>query len=742
MYCPICHQPNAPNTEHCRECQAEMAYVEDRVYVGEQFLFLDADAEVPLAVTVDGEPQTFLRPTLLSRHRHHLGFGEMDLGPAPFRMRRQMTHWPRADLPRLDVPAVAPLAVITERKIYRPDDEVRFFIVAPDLVGGQVSLEVQLAGERIFQQDVSLDAAGLALIRFDDLQEGIFEVVAHRDDHDVTARTTFTVAEFSLSPLTALLERFTLEEGKLSFRLSVQQLNAPYDGPAELSLLTKAGGERAVATKKARVKKGAVRASFKVQEKDGPFHVRVTTPGGETALVAFPGTEAAPQPVVQINPLGRTADALLTPGTGTRPVRGLHIRYADEADTLFRLESAVAAEARLVAHTRAQLLWIVTFDPLTGESTAQDFEDVGRGETIAFDVAAPYTLFTLGAFTVDGPYEAWGVVVRPADLQASLVAPEQAEPGEYVEIAVRTDRRARCLLLVYDARLEHESPLPQLGRRLHTALREATRPLKVAAPSLARDVHPPWPPPGAVYRGAGMVKAMAAPIAMAASVADKVLGLPMAEELAVPQAATAAEAPALVEAPAFAVAPSRENFPELAYLELFDVGDDGQAERVVPLGDQIGTWRCRAYVLAGLDVCELTADIAAEKAFFAELDLPAIVGHGDEIEVAARYHAPDGGTLSVHRPGGEPITTEVTGSGVYRFTLSEPGLVEAHIASATGDDWTRREVAAPGLQTVTVSRLDIICAGETVTGERVVVYPGVGPVLADAIEALYNYPFG
>jgi hypothetical protein len=741
MYCPICHQPNAPHAEHCRECQAEMTYIEDRVYVGEQFLFLDADAETPLAVAVDGEPQTFLRPTTLSRHRHRLGFGEMDLGPAPFRMRRQMTHWPRADLPRLDVPVVAPLAVITERKIYRPDDEVRFFIVAPDLAGGQVSLEVQLAGERIFQQDISLDAAGLALIPFDDLQEGIFEVVAHRDDHDVTARTTFTVAEFSLSPLTALLKRFTLEKGKLSFRLNVQQLNVPYDGPAELGLLTKAGGERAVATKKARVKKGAVRASFKVQEKDGPFHVRVTTPGGETALVAFPGTEAAPQPVVRVNPLGRTADALLTPGTGTRLVRGLHIRYADEADTLFRLESAVAAEARLVAHTRARLLQVVAFDPITGESAVQDFEDVGRGETVAFDVAAPYTLFTLSAFTAEGPYEAWGVVVRPADLQASLVAPEQAEPGEYVEVTVRADRRARCLLLVYDARLEHESPLPQLGRRLHTALREATGPLKVAVPPLARDVQPPWPPPGVVYRGE-MFMAMKAPVAMAATAADGAVDLTMAGAVGVPQAAADAEASALVEAPVFAVAPSRENFPVLAYLELFDVGDEGQAERVVPLGDQIGTWRCRAYVLAGLDVCELTADIAAEKTLFAELDLPAIVGQGDEIEVAAHYYAPDGGTLSVHRPGGEPITTEVTGSGVYRFMLTEPGLVEAHIASATGDDWTRREVAAPGVQTVTVSRLDIIRAGETVTGERVVVYPGVGPVLADAIEALYNYPFG
>jgi len=135
-------------------------------------------------------------------------------------------------------------------------------------------------------------------------------------------------------------------------------------------------------------------------------------------------------------------------------------------------------------------------------------------------------------------------------------------------------------------------------------------------------------------------------------------------------------------------------------------------------------------------------DISAEKTRFADLDQTAIVGQGDEIEVAARYHAPDGGKLSIFRPGAGPITVKVTGSGVHRFALTEPGTVEAHLAAPDGDDWTRREVAAPGIQKVTVSRLEILPAGQTATGERVVVYPGVGPVLADAIEALYNYPFG
>ena len=36
----------------------------------------------------------------------------------------------------------------------------------------------------------------------------------------------------------------------------------------------------------------------------------------------------------------------------------------------------------------------------------------------------------------------------------------------------------------------------------------------------------------------------------------------------------------------------------------------------------------------------------------------------------------------------------------------------------------------------------LLRAGETVSGQRVVVYPGIGLVLTDTIEALLRYPFG
>jgi hypothetical protein len=175
-------------------------------------------------------------------------------------------------------------------------------------------------------------------------------------------------------------------------------------------------------------------------------------------------------------------------------------------------------------------------------------------------------------------------------------------------------------------------------------------------------------------------------------------------------------------------------------MELFPVRDT--AERTVPLGDQIGTWRCRAYLVAGLDVQELTADVEAAKAVYAELDLPAIVGQGDDILADVRYHTQQPATMIITLPDGKTISGAVAGHGAETFHLTEPGDVAVHIFSAEGEDWTTRTVKPPGVQTVTASRLEILRKGEMIRAERVVVYPGPANVLQDTIEALGRYPFG
>jgi hypothetical protein len=760
MYCPSCLSPNAAGAKECEHCQADVVSQRERISIGAQFLFADASARHPVPLSLDGgEPRLYRRPTIISRHYHDIGLGATHVRPS---RPGQKQPRPGMELPRLESPAGPNLtAVITERKIYRPREEAHIFIVAPDGAGQEVEMEVQLAGQQITKERVTLDEAGLALRPYADLEEGEYTILVRRLDRtDVKlgrsdakpVECSFSVAEFSLSPLIALLETFNYEAGKLVFRLKVIALSVPYDGPVELALQS---GPRVVETQNATVREGAVGASFDVQEHEGPFRVQATTPDGETASVFFPGTGRAERQRIILSPLGKVAEAGVLPGEDTAEVRGLHVGYDGVEMTPLRLEEAVTDTARLVADVRAALVQVVTFHPLTGDPKVHEWHDVEVGDVLEFPVEAPYTLFAAGLLAPRQPYEAWGVAVRPGDVKTHISAPEKAEPGDEIAVRVETDRPGSCLLLVYDARLEHESPIPKLGKQLMDAIRGATDEFQErTVPTMA--VMAPWEwgylgyiDDSVAFRSGAELRSMSmlSPPLVPSAARPKGLGATLAS-MAASVVAEALPTGALIEtstdvdvdALTFVAVPSREDFPELAYLELFPV--EQVAERTVPLGDQIGTWRCRAYLVSGLDVLELTADVEAAKSVYGELDLPAIVGQGDDILAGVRYHTQQPATMTITLPDGQEISGAVMGHGSETFHLTEPGDVTVHISSQEGEDWTTRTVKPPGVQTVTSSRLEILKQGETIQGERVVVYPGPADVLKDTIEALGRYPFG
>jgi hypothetical protein len=742
MFCPNCLHPNAAHVDECQGCQADLGGLRQRFFLGAQFLFADASWRRSLALSLDGEaPQVLRKPTLISRHLHDIGFAEVYSRPSG----RGKPVPANVDIPRLAAPEGPNLtAVITERKIYRPWEQARIFIVAPDLPGGEVEMEVQLAGQQISRDRVSLDEAGVALRPYGNLEEGEYTVLVRRQGQDERkpAQCTFSVAEFSLAPLIALLEDHTYEAGQLSFLLKVIALSVAYDGPVELGLQS---GDRVVETQKAVAEEGAVETAFDVQEYEGPFRVQLTTPGGETASVFFPGTGRTERERVTICPLGKVAEAGVLPGEDTAEVRGLHIGYDGVEITPLRLEKVVARTGRLVTEVRAAVVQVVTFHPLTAEPTLHEWLHVKAGDILEFPVEAPYTLFTAGLLGPRQPYEAWGIVVHPAELTASITAPESAEPGDEIAVRVEADQPAACLLLVYDARLEHESPVTRLGIQLMDGIRQGTHEFKEQVAPVLPPISP-WgwgvepPMPLAAAAGPALLREMSpGPPAVAVSMGAQIAkGLTAARERVHPSPGVDVDIEA--ETLTFVAAPSREDFPELAYLELFTV--DRVVERTVPLGDQIGTWRCRAYLVSGLDLLELTADVEAAKAVYAELDLPAIVGQGDDILAGVRYHSGQPATMAITLPGGETISGAVMGHGTQTFRLTEPGEVTVHIFGREHEDWTARTVKPPGVQAVTASRLEVMKQGETVRGERVMVYPGPADVLKDTIEALGRYPFG
>lgn len=754
MFCPHCGRANPAEASQCTHCHQETGYIRDRLFLGNQFIFVTADEQHPVTLEVDKQQQTYRAPAILSRHQHSIAFG--DLPPLknqperrwrPGRSEPTDNVWPIPDQTRLSPPRLRLITVVTDRKIYKPDNEAVIFIVVPDAANDKVRLEVKRSGQKVYETDVTLNRDGLALHHYTDLKEGEYtaEVTWSRGEEAVRADCTFSVAEFTLSPLIATLEKHRFDGKTLIFTLKLLLLSVPYNGPAELGLQCRVCGERVVATQQVEAKNGMAEGQFNISGHGGPFHVQVTTPDGNTAGVAFPGSGAEERRHVVINHLGQTMEMGLLPWETAQPepVRGFYLGPGEFNLTPLTLESVHADRGQLKAVSDFAQVQVIAFNPRNGESRVIECAHCSRGEAIAFETDAPYTLFVVGALPTQAnakPFEGWGIVIRPVAFAATLTAPQTARPGDEIaiQVALSDQADAFCWLLVYDARLEHESPLPRLARRIYDGASEAARGLACDSVASVRE-RPPYGPPEVVPAfGGNMVLRVAMPrmVATAAAMDTGVLMKTAASPMARGQVSVAEKVELM---PPLALSPARMEFPELVYQELFAL--DGRAERKVKLGGQIGTWRVRAYVCRGADLRELTADVQAEKPLYAELDLPAIASDGDQIVAAVNYFAPSPSDLIVTSRFGQ-TRKRVVGSGVERFVIEGPGRVEARIEHGDDFDWSVRDVAPPGIQKVTASQLLILEQGQTVRGEKVVVYPSLGHILADTIAALIRYPFG
>jgi hypothetical protein len=750
MYCPRCQHSNPADAEKCNRCGQDTRYFRAHVFIGNQFIFAQADEQHPIALKVDDAIQTLRAPAILARHQHAVSFGDEPVKSK----KKQDTLAPLPDQSKLPLPSLNLLTVVTDRKIYKPGHEACVFIVAPDSASAHV--EIKLAGQKVYEADVPLNLDGLALHRYPDLKEGEYtvEVTVRPQGSDRPLRVadcSFSVAEFTLSPLIATLDRHEYADKHLRFTLKLLLLSVPYSGEAEFGLQCQVCGERVVATQNAAAKDGVAQGDFDVSGHGGPFHVQVTTPDGNTALVSFPGTGATEREHIKINPLGQTAEAGLLPWEDAQPVRGFYIGAGETNMTPLMLESVHGARGKLQVASRVSQVQVATFNPRSGAVSVSQAGNLERGQVIEFDVDAPYTLFTVGAYTQDKPFEGWGIVVKPVEFQAQLATPSTAKPGE--EIGVEIDLapallQAACLLLVYDARLEHESPVPRLAKRIYESARDATGNLVAGQVPDANDRR--WAPPEDFVTGAGADMRMFRTAAMpppspvmqpAAMAAPSPAPAGFMQRMVSDRRSKASPAGAVPEAEplAMTVAPTRMEFPELAYIEFFEV--QGHATRTVKLGDQIGTWRVRAYLLKGVDYVELTSDVQADKSLYAELDLPAIASVGDDILASVNYNTREPAELVIATAQGE-TRKQVAGSGLERFHITGPGRVEVKIVGASGADWSTRDVLWPGRQIVTASRLMILDKGQTARGEKVVVYASMGQVLKDTITALIHYPFG
>jgi hypothetical protein len=604
MKCPYCGHINDWSEDQCLMCGRDIAYVRGRVMLGGQFVFVEASQEQPIRVTLmpaggrEEEEGCFTQPSIVSRHEYGVKLERRPIerrAPEPGMWEPPPASIPGPGrdpdrpfvLPALDLPALDLMAVTTDRKVYRPGDEGHLFIAAPDAAGREAQLAVaREEAETAPPTRVKLDQAGLALARFADLEAGEYTATLSLPDRPAPeARCTFTCAEVARSPLKAALVSHAFEGYGFSFVLELTQLGAPYDGPLKLVVRN---ADRVVYEGRARAHAGRVDVDLDLKPLSfGDVTLEMTTPGGYEASIDVPRADWEAWDKISLSQLDPPVEAALAHFHGAEgETRGLHyVHNKPQEHDPFALGRFIATEGQLLARRDSRLVHLLVFDPLSRKGCKLEFQDVKKGDLLRFEVATPYSIFVLGAFMGRAlPYEGWGVVLRPVDLAASLDAPEEAAPGAAVSVRVETDRPAHCLLLVHDARLEHESPVAGLARRLFDQIFESTWRLEAG-----RATQVEW-----------LMQSGLQTLRLQMRLEGK--GQPLRLALRQRHEATLRRGASR----AILMAPD-ETAPELAHIELFRV--EGRVEVPVQLGDRPGPWRCRAYFFRGHDYVSVTRDI-------------------------------------------------------------------------------------------------------------------------------------
>ena len=89
MKCPNCSHVNDWSQDRCQNCERDVAYVRERMFIGRQFAFFEASEAEPILVdltpagSAEAKEQRLVGPTIVSRHQHGISFGEVVPGEAP-----------------------------------------------------------------------------------------------------------------------------------------------------------------------------------------------------------------------------------------------------------------------------------------------------------------------------------------------------------------------------------------------------------------------------------------------------------------------------------------------------------------------------------------------------------------------------------------------------------------------------------------------------------------------------------
>ena len=217
-----------------------------------------------------------------------------------------------------------PLAsLVSDRDLYRAEhDTVHLFAALPAAPEG-VELVVTLNAELFTRRPIDLGKHGTAVEALPMLLAGSYGAWLTLDEQQICPEVSFTVAEYTLAPLSGRLGSYQLDRKSetLSFELAVESYQAAYLQKLSVSLVE--AGREVATTELDAESPGRYRGQLRLSG-EGPLRLRLSAidDPSRIAEVAIPGSRAVERELSVINELGEEIHLSMMPESGALSVRG------------------------------------------------------------------------------------------------------------------------------------------------------------------------------------------------------------------------------------------------------------------------------------------------------------------------------------------------------------------------------------------------------------------------------------
>jgi hypothetical protein len=351
---------------------------------------------------------------------------------------------------------IAPMAcLVTDRDLYRAEvDTVHLYAAMPGPRDG-VSLVVTCHGEPFTERALSFQD-GVALASLAALLPGQYTARLMLSDRPFGQAVSFTVAEYTLAPLSGRLLSHALDRAaqQLTFELAVESYQVPFEDPLAVVLVD--AGREVASTTLSPAAPGRYRGALPLRG-EGPFRLQLQSAhdAGRVAEVVLPGARARERALTVVSELGTERLFSLMPEPGALPVRGGYLSEGDVLSTPLIVDQIVTERGVIRARADVDELALVTLDLATGQFSTQSRGHVAAGEDVAVDTDGAVTMVFAGGFVQGRPFEGYTTFLRPTRLALDVEVAATARPYEELVVRLRCQSTARVpvLLCVRDQRL-------------------------------------------------------------------------------------------------------------------------------------------------------------------------------------------------------------------------------------------------------------------------------------------------